>query len=149
MEQGVESMGVGGAAKYLEQLRERHELRPVGAATVSSSDVCLHLGAAAAKALAQKRAPSGGAARVQLQRAASFSVVNVVAAPLISSVSISSGSSSSSSQTDVELGNKCGKCQNHEVEVSKKGECKPGLPLVCVCVCGSSHLCLSVWTDAN
>ena len=31
-------------------------------------------------------------------------------------------SSSSSTQSDLELGNKCGKCQNHELEVSKKGE---------------------------
>lgn len=45
------------------------------------------------------------------------------------SASVSSTSSysscsltSSSCQIYIELGNKCGKCQNHEIEVSKKGE---------------------------
>lgn len=47
------------------------------------------------------------------------------------SASVSSTSNSSSSlisyhgsNTYIELGNKCGKCQNHEIEISKKGEYK-------------------------
>lgn len=41
----------------------------------------------------------------------------------VSSTSTSSSSlTSSSCQIYIELGNKCGKCQNHEIEISKKGK---------------------------
>ena len=76
-----------------------------------------------------RRAESGGPAVAPRATCSSSGGGGGGGGSILASASSSASSSSSLPFDCVESGNKCGKCQNHEVDVSKKGESRGAVSL--------------------